>query len=326
MLTFTAMKCLLILLICILAMSVSGQLNNNFQPPVAADDGRPGCATRYEFRRLWRNNLLPEQYWQCTQWQVPAQVRYCPVATRFQDAWQTCVPFKRWEWMPYFSPPTRPGDHFLEQCEEVIVELPDECKTTETTQDPATITPGHSTTPIPVTTTPISTPPSTTEGTTTFSPSTTEPDTTVSATTGTTTIGTPPSTTTTYSPSTPGVDTTTVSVTTEITTIGTIPLETSTQEMTPTTSTEVPALIFECIGATGSQHFPGWTNCSEPPSADSCNILTINSRVATPDPYLYLECSFLHGWIHQQCTDDTCFDGARSRCVAPRSWRNSCRA
>lgn len=290
---------LLILVICVLT-TVTGQVanGNNGEIPVlvADDDGQPGCATRFEFRRLWRNNLVPEQYWECTEWQRPARLRYCPVATRFQDAWQTCVPANKWEWMPFFDPPTRPGDEkYHEQCEEVIIETPDECKPTEgTTTGPSVTTTG-------TTQDPIITPPHET----TLAPTTPETD------------------TTTTSPVTPDVDTT-VSVTTEWTTIGTIPLEQSTLEMT--TATGAPELIFECVGAGASQHFPGWINCDEPPSADSCTATSVNRLRPTRDPYIYLECDSEIGWTRQRCPGSTCFDSARNTCVEPSSWRNTCRA
>lgn len=136
------MKLVLILIIGLLA-TVSAQ-GGPPPPELTADhDGQPGCATRYEFRRLWRNNLVPEQFWECRQWQEPAQVRYCPMATRFQDSWQTCVPNGQWQWTPYYDPPTRPGNFTADECEEVVL-APNECQPTE---------PVSTTTAVPMTTT-----------------------------------------------------------------------------------------------------------------------------------------------------------------------------
>lgn len=133
------MKTTLILAIGILATAVSGQVGPPL-PEIPADhDGQPGCATRFEFRRLWRNNLVPEQYWECRQWQEPARVRYCPVATRFLDSWQTCVPYEQWLWTPYLEPPTRPFNAAQDECEELVL-IPDECYTQATTPNPTTQT------------------------------------------------------------------------------------------------------------------------------------------------------------------------------------------
>lgn len=97
--------CALLLLLCVTA---------NAYPrwQLSTTDGQPGCRTRYEFTRLWRNNLAPHQFWECTNFGVPAAVRECPPGTFFQDSWQTCVPEALFEWTPAYNPPSQPGDIF----------------------------------------------------------------------------------------------------------------------------------------------------------------------------------------------------------------------
>lgn len=130
-------------LILLFAAVATAQFNVD-RPPVLADhDGRPGCQTRYEFRRLWRNNLVPDQYWECRRWNERAEVRYCPMATRFQDSWQTCIPITQWEWTPYIEPPTRAGVPSPYECEELIIDPPEECNPTTTT---STVAPTGTTT------------------------------------------------------------------------------------------------------------------------------------------------------------------------------------
>lgn len=79
---------------------------------LSTTDGQPGCRTRYEFTRLWRHNLAPHQFWECTSFGTPAVVRECPPRTVFQDSWQTCVPEALFEWTPAYNPPSQPGDTF----------------------------------------------------------------------------------------------------------------------------------------------------------------------------------------------------------------------
>lgn len=114
---------------------------------VAPHDGQPGCAIRYEFRRQWRNNFNPENFWECTRWREAATQRNCPPFTRFQESWQTCVPENQWEWTPYMEPPTRPGSGQVEECDELetdTCECPDPTPPTPPTADP----PVDTTTPI----------------------------------------------------------------------------------------------------------------------------------------------------------------------------------
>lgn len=274
--------------------------------PPADHDGQPGCGVRYEFTRLWRDNFNSSLYWRCEQWQVPARSIRCPSATWFQDSWQTCVPFHEWQWTPYSDPPTHPGSPPNEECEELVIEQPEECipvttlpppTTVETTIDVTSPTP-------PIVTTPETVP--TTEDPCPCNPTTT----------------TAPITTTTPDPC-PCAETTeasTQSPTTEWTTIGTIPLESSTQETT------TPQAIIECAGATSAQHSPGIEKCLDPPPAADCNITSINRRLATRNPYVYFECSFNQGWVERRCLGVNCFAGAWSACVNPRIWNNSCQS
>ena len=152
------------------------------QWPPAEYNGMPGCNSRYEFRRLWRNNFIPEQYWECVSWGQPAASRNCPPATRFQDAWQTCVPYNQWEWTPYSDPPTKPCEQ-VNECDEWIgapkePEIPPwECPDVEPT---TRTTPTMPTTP---TTSPSTMTPEVESSTTTESPTMT---TTTEATTTTT--------------------------------------------------------------------------------------------------------------------------------------------
>lgn len=112
---------LLIICAVLFASTVYGQAG------MPRSDGRPGCSIRYEFRRSWRNNFVPEQYWECRQWGQPAERRYCPEGTRFADSWQTCVPYMQWQWTPYSEPPTVAGAFFNEQCVEIVMPQPDAC-------------------------------------------------------------------------------------------------------------------------------------------------------------------------------------------------------
>ncbi|XP_055693627.1 uncharacterized protein LOC129796010 [Lutzomyia longipalpis] len=91
------------------------------------DDGQPGCRTRREFGRFWRNHQDPSRYWECTAWAVGAEVRHCPQYTQFQEEWQTCVPEHMWQWSPPMSPPSRPTDT-VNPCEPL--DLPAPCPTT----------------------------------------------------------------------------------------------------------------------------------------------------------------------------------------------------
>lgn len=110
----------------VLASALTWQADASNGPPniSPSDDGQPGCGIRYEFRRLWRNNQIPEQFWECKTWRHPAVRRYCPPGTRFQDSWQTCVPFTVWQWTPYFDPPTRPCET-VDECQEVVINPPE---------------------------------------------------------------------------------------------------------------------------------------------------------------------------------------------------------
>ncbi|GAB0090089.1 hypothetical protein DMENIID0001_047650 [Sergentomyia squamirostris] len=93
------------------------------RPLPLSDDGQPGCRTRREFGRFWRNHEDPSRYWECTAWATGAEVRHCPQFTRFQEEWQTCVPEHLWNWSPPLSPPSRPGDA-VNPCEPLDLSTP----------------------------------------------------------------------------------------------------------------------------------------------------------------------------------------------------------
>ncbi|XP_059607769.1 uncharacterized protein LOC132255672 [Phlebotomus argentipes] len=80
------------------------------RPMPQSGDGQPGCRTRGEFGRLWRNHEDPTRYWECVAWAQGAEVRHCAPYTQFQEEWQTCVPEHLWQWSPPMSPPSRPTD------------------------------------------------------------------------------------------------------------------------------------------------------------------------------------------------------------------------
>lgn len=77
---------------------------------LSTGNGQPGCRTRYEFTKLWRNNHQPSMYWECVEVGQAAVSRDCPPETLFLDYWQTCVPGSRYEWTPPYDPPSSPGD------------------------------------------------------------------------------------------------------------------------------------------------------------------------------------------------------------------------
>lgn len=304
------MKWLLIFGISLIAVT-SAQV---VSPPPADHDGQPGCGVRYEFTRLWRNNFNNGLYWRCEQWRVPARSVQCPSATWFQDSWQTCVPFHKWQWTPYSDPPTHPGSRPSEECEELVIEGPDECipvttpppTIVDTTTSPASPTP-------PIVTTPETTPPTTPSTTPVTTPETTP-----------TTEDPCPCNPTTTAPTTTTPVPCPCEVTTETTqtptTIGTIPLESSTQETT------TQQAIIECVGATPEQHSPGSDACLDPPPLADCNITTVTRRLPTRNPYVFFECTFNQGWVERRCLLANCFSAAWSQCVAPRLWNNSCRS
>ena len=132
------------LLVLLVALAWSSALA--VENPAPLHDGQPGCHIRFEFQRLWRNHFVPEQYWECVDWGLPARARKCPPNTLFQDAWQTCVPYTQWEWTPYMNPPTRPCEAH-DQCigletdgreSAEIEQCPVEAPTVPTTANPTT--------------------------------------------------------------------------------------------------------------------------------------------------------------------------------------------
>ncbi|XP_055705685.1 peritrophin-55-like [Phlebotomus papatasi] len=98
--------------------------------PQSDEDGQPGCRTRREFGRFWRNHEDPTRYWECVAWAQGAESRNCPPFTQFQEEWQTCVPEHLWQWSPPLSPPSRPTDT-VNPCEPL--DLPTPCPPGQTT-------------------------------------------------------------------------------------------------------------------------------------------------------------------------------------------------
>lgn len=81
---------------------------------LSVTDGQPGCRTRYELTRLWRNNHDSHSYWMCSTLGEAAVSISCAPGTSFQDHWQTCVPSSSYEWTPAFNPPSSPDDDWME--------------------------------------------------------------------------------------------------------------------------------------------------------------------------------------------------------------------
>lgn len=107
---------------------------------LSTGDGQPGCQTRYEMNRLWRNNLHPDMYWECRTLGEAAVGRRCAPSTFFLDHWQTCVPGSMYETTPTYDPPSSP-----ESC----VDCPPcgpEIQSTTTTVVVSTTTPATTTT------------------------------------------------------------------------------------------------------------------------------------------------------------------------------------
>uniref|UniRef100_A0A7G3ATC8 Putative mucin-2-like bombus impatiens n=1 Tax=Lutzomyia longipalpis TaxID=7200 RepID=A0A7G3ATC8_LUTLO len=100
------------------------------------NDGRPGCMTRYEFKRFWRNRLDNSVFFNCTVW-GESRVIACPPGTLFQEAWQTCVPANRFQETPFYDPPTSAYTSDETMCKEII--FPPQCKPDE--NNPPTSTP-----------------------------------------------------------------------------------------------------------------------------------------------------------------------------------------
>lgn len=132
---------LLLVLCCAITYS-SGHAIRKWQ--VSTGDGQPGCRTRYEFTKLWRNNLERGQYWECVNIGQAAVARHCPPSTAFLDHWQTCVPDSMYEWTPPYDPPSSPGVA-LNPCWD-LAETGDSCNST----DPCCCDPITPTTTVPV--------------------------------------------------------------------------------------------------------------------------------------------------------------------------------
>lgn len=108
------------------ASPVSASPGENHRWQVSTRDGQPGCRTRYEFTRFWRNNHQSGQYWECVSFGVPATIRNCPPATLFQDYWQTCVPETMYQWTPTYDAPSSPGD-LVGPCQDWVENSVTEC-------------------------------------------------------------------------------------------------------------------------------------------------------------------------------------------------------
>lgn len=108
---------------------------------LSTGDGRPGCQTRYEMNRLWRNNLFLDLYWECTILGQAAVERRCAPSTFFLEHWQTCVPESMYESTPTYDPPSSP-----ENCADCPpCEPQNSGQTTSTTAVVSTTTPATTT-------------------------------------------------------------------------------------------------------------------------------------------------------------------------------------
>lgn len=310
---------------------------STFTPP---HDGQPGCGIRYEFSRSWRHNLEPENYWKCTEWQQPADLKTCPPGTRFQDSWQTCVRFSDWEWTPYSEPPTRPYE-YVDECVEILLDTDDpnqgpcECpgdsteNTTIGTGTTESVDEGSSES--NWTTEGVAD--GSTEGASTEGSWTTEDDGNGGSTEGSwTTEG--------------GIEgTTELHWTTEdgngASTEGSWTTEGGNQNSTEsnwtteggneiTTSSSIPGATEEtdpfgiCPGADDSQHDPGTMSCYRPTCTMADwhqGILLFPSR----DPSFFYQCGPGQGNIFlMPCAVGTCFSFTHQVCVNAKIWKNDC--